>query len=53
MAKAILEAAYGFKMADTNFRRFNEVLLMVARKNGKTTFIAGIDLEFFLSKGWS
>ena len=49
--KAILEAAYGFKMADTNFRRFNEVLLMVARKNGKTTFIAGIDLaEFFLSK---
>ena len=50
--KAILEAAYGFKMADTNFRRFNEVLLMVARKNGKTTFIAGIDLaEFFLSKG--
>jgi len=39
-------------MADTNLRRFNEVLLLVARKNGKTTFIAGIDLaEFFLSKG--
>jgi len=50
--KAVLQAAYGFKMADTNLRRFNEVLLLIARKNGKTTFIAGIDLaEFFLSKG--
>ena len=50
--KAVLQAAYGFKMADTGLRRFNEVLLLVARKNGKTTFIAGIDLaEFFLSKG--
>ncbi len=39
-------------MSDTNLRRFNEVLLLIARKNGKTTFIAGIDLaEFFLSKG--
>ncbi len=50
--KAVLQVAYGFKMADTNLRRFNVVLLLVARKNGKTTFIAGIDLaEFFLSKG--
>lgn len=50
--KAVLEAAYGFKMAETNLRRFNEVVLLVARKNGKTTFIAAIDLaEFFLSKG--
>ena len=50
--KAVLQAAYGFKMADTKLRRFNEVLLLIARKNGKTTFIAGIDLaEFFLSKG--
>lgn len=50
--KALLEAAYGFKMQETGFRRFNEVMLLVARKNGKTTFIAGIDLaEFFLSSG--
>ena len=50
--KAILEAAYGFKMRATGLRRFNEVLLLIARKNGKTTFIAGIDLaEFFLSSG--
>ncbi len=50
--KAMLEVAYGFKMSDTNLRRFNEVILLIARKNGKTTFIAGIDIaEFFLSKG--
>ena len=50
--KALLECAYGFKMADTGLRRFNEVILLIARKNGKTTFVAGIDLaEFFLSNG--
>jgi phage terminase large subunit-like protein len=50
--KAFLEASYGFKMSETGLRRFNEVILLVARKNGKTTFIAGIDLaEFFLSSG--
>jgi len=50
--KAIIQTAYGFKMADTGLRRFNEVILLVARKNGKTTFVAGIDLaEFFLSSG--
>lgn len=50
--KAFLQAAYGFKMADTGYRRFNEALLLIARKNGKTTFVAGIDLaEFFLSNG--
>lgn len=50
--KAFLQVAYGFKMSDTNLRRFNEAILLIARKNGKTTFIAAIDLaEFFLSKG--
>ena len=50
--KALLECAYGFKMADTGLRRFNEAILLIARKNGKTTFVAGIDLaEFFLSSG--
>ena len=50
--KALLECAYGFKMANTGLRRFNEVILLIARKNGKTTFVAGIDLaEFFLSSG--
>ncbi len=50
--KALLQTAYGFKEVETGLRRFNEVVLLIARKNGKTTFIAGIDLaEFFLSKG--
>ena len=50
--KAILQTAYGFKMSDSRLRRFNEVILLIARKNGKTTFVAGIDLaEFFLSSG--
>ena len=50
--KAFLQVSYGFKMADTGLRRFNEVVLLIARKNGKTTFVAGIDLaEFFLSRG--
>lgn len=50
--KAMLQVAYGFKIKETGLRRFNEVILLIARKNGKTTFVAGIDLaEFFLSKG--
>ena len=50
--KAMLQVAYGFKMADTGLRRFNEVILLIARKNGKTTFVAGIDIaEFFISRG--
>ncbi|MFA5432072.1 MAG: terminase TerL endonuclease subunit [Candidatus Paceibacterota bacterium] len=50
--KALIQTAYGFKMKETGLRRFNEVILLIARKNGKTTFIAGLDLaEFFLSKG--
>ena len=50
--KAFLQVAYGFKYQNTGLRRFTEVILLIARKNGKTTFVAGIDLaEFFLSKG--
>ena len=50
--KAFLQTAYGFKYSDTGLRRFTEALLLIARKNGKTTFVAGIDLaEFFLSSG--
>ncbi len=50
--KAFLQVAYGFKFRESGLRRFNEALLLIARKNGKTTFVAGIDLaEFFLSRG--
>lgn len=50
--KALIQTAYGFKISETGLRRFNEVILLITRKNGKTTFVAGIDLaEFFLSRG--
>ena len=50
--KAMIEAAYSFKYTDTGFRRFKEVFLLIARKNGKTTLIAAILLaEFFCGKG--
>ena len=35
------EALYSFKMTDTRLRRFIEALLEVARKNGKSTTLAG------------
>lgn len=50
--KAMIEAAYSFKYTETGFRRFKEVFLLIARKNGKTTLIAAILLaEFFCGKG--
>lgn len=53
--KALIEVAYSFKMKsiDTGgwVRRFVEVLLWIARKNGKSTLIAAILLtELFLAK---
>lgn len=39
--KAFWETLYSFKMADSGLRRFNEALLLVARKNGKSTMFAG------------
>lgn len=38
--KAFFEVVYSFKWRETGFRRFQEVLLLVARKNGKTTMLA-------------
>lgn len=50
--KAIAEAVFGFEFYDPEYsewvRRFNEVLLLVARKNGKTPFVAALVLaEWF------
>ena len=47
--KAFLQTAYGFKYSETGLRRFTEAILLIARKNGKTTFVAGIDLAEFIS----
>lgn len=50
--KAFWEALYSFKMADTGLRRFNEALLEVARKNGKSTmFAADGNTDLFIGQG--
>jgi phage terminase large subunit-like protein len=41
--KAFLNAAFGF-VDENGIRRFQEVLLVIGRKNGKTTLLAGIEL---------
>lgn len=50
--KAYWEALYSFKMADTGYRRFVESLLLVGRKNGKTTmFGADGETDLFIGGG--
>jgi phage terminase large subunit-like protein len=39
--KAMIQAAYGF-VDDEDIRRYNEILDMIGRKNGKTTVCSGI-----------
>lgn len=47
--KAFIEAVYSFKMSDSTLRRFQKVLLLIARKNTKSETCSAIGLsEFFL-----
>lgn len=48
--KAFIEAVYGFKMMD-GLDRFQEVLLLIARKNGKTETIAALQLAEMIIGG--
>lgn len=51
---AFVEALYSFKMADTGLRRFVEGLLEIARKNGKSTFLAADgNTDLFIGVGGS
>lgn len=51
---AFTEALYSFKMADTKYRRFVEALLEVARKNGKSCFLAADgNTDLFIGEGGS
>lgn len=51
---AFWEALYGFKMSDTQLRRFIEALLEIARKNGKSTMLAGDgNTDLFVGVGGS
>ena len=46
------EALYSFRMADTELRRYTEALLLVARKNGKSTmFAADGNTDLFIGGG--
>ena len=49
--KAFISALFGFIDPDTGLRRFRETLFMVARKNGKSTMLAGIALYMMLADG--
>ena len=48
--KAFIEAVYSFKM-DDGFDRFLEVLMLIARKNGKTEVIAALDFAEMIIGG--
>lgn len=50
--KAFWEALYSFRMANTGLRRFTEALLEIARKNGKSTMLAGDSTtDLFIGEG--
>lgn len=47
--KAFIETIFSFKMSETGFERFKKILLLIARKNGKSETNSGIALaEFYL-----
>lgn len=46
--KAFIEAFYGFKMSETGFDRFKKLLLLIARKNGKSETSSGLGLSEFI-----
>lgn len=43
--KALIEAAYSFKMADTGYNRFKKVILLIARKNTKSETCSALGLS--------
>ncbi|EJS08204.1 terminase large subunit [Bacillus cereus] len=49
--KAYIAALFGFVDRETGFRRYRESLFYVARKNGKTTMLAGIAAYMFIADG--
>ncbi|WP_449354399.1 terminase large subunit [Virgibacillus natechei] len=47
--KAYISALFGFIDKDTGLRRYKESMFYVARKNGKSTMLAGIALYMFIA----
>lgn len=48
--KAQLQAAYGF-VDDNNVRKYNEVMIVEGRKNGKSTLLSAILLDMLMNDG--
>ncbi len=46
--KAFVQALYGFVDKD-GYRKYNEALMIIARKNGKTTFWAALELYMLIA----
>lgn len=50
--KAVIESFYSFKWAESGLRRFKKCILLIARKNGKSTLCAGLALtELMVNAG--
>lgn len=49
--KAMLQAVFGFVHKETGYRRCREFVLLVGRKNGKSTLLAGIGLYMLIGDG--
>lgn len=49
--KAYIQALYGFVDRDTRCRQYRESFFLVARKNGKSTMLAGLALYMLTSDG--
>src|SRR5690606_12069334 len=49
--KAMLQAVFGFVHKETGYRRCREFVLLVGRKNGKSTLLAGIGLYMLVGDG--
>lgn len=47
--KAFIQALFGFKDRETGFRKFKEGILLVGRKNGKSTLASGIALYMLIA----
>lgn len=51
LAKAFIAAIFGVVYADTGLRKFREVILLVARKNGKSLIASAIALYCLVADG--
>ena len=46
--KAMLQALFGF-VDNNNIRQYNEVLIIMGRKNGKTSLLAALELDLLIN----